>query len=60
MIVNCERWSDMEIVRFPERHYFLENLTKILSISVEEVPAVLVGKLIWGVNLFEKIDSKNS
>ena len=36
----------MEVVRFPERHYFLENLTKILSISIEEVPAVLVGKLI--------------
>ena len=31
-----------------------------MSISVEEVPVILVGKLIWGVKLFGKTDSKNS
>ena len=39
---------------------FSWELIKILLISVEEVPVILVGKLIWGVKLFEKIDSKNS
>ena len=39
---------------------FSWELFKILSIRVEEVPVILVGKLIWGVKLFEKTDSKNS
>ena len=60
MIVNCGRWSDIEVVRFPEVYAFSWELIKILSISVEEVPVILVGKLIWGVKLFEKTDSKNS
>ena len=50
----------MEVVRFPEVYRFSWELIKILSISVEEVPIILVGKLIWGVTLFEKRDSKNS
>ena len=50
----------MEVVRFPEVDTFSWKLIKILPISVEEVPVILVGKLIWGVELFEKIDSKNS
>ena len=60
MIVNCGRWSDMEIVRFPEVYTFSWELIKILSISVEEATVVLVGKLIWEVKLFGKTDSKNS
>ena len=60
MILNCGRWSDMEVVTFPEVYTFSWKLIKILPISVEEVPVILVGKLIWGVKLFEKIDSKNS
>ena len=60
MIVNCGRWSDIEVVRFPEVCAFSWELIKILLISVEEVPVFLVGKLIWGVKLFEKTDSKNS
>ena len=60
MIVNCGRWSDMEVVRFPEMSTFSWELIKILSISIGEVPIIFVGKLILGVKLFEKIDSKNS
>ena len=60
MIVNCGRWSDIEVVRFPEVYAFSWELIKILSISVEEVPVIFFGKLIWGVKLFEKTDSKNS
>ena len=60
MIVNCGRWSDMEVVRFAEVYKFSWELIKILSISVEEVPVILVGKLIWGVKLLGKTDSKNS
>ena len=36
----------MEIVRFPEVYTFSWELIKILSISVEEAPVILVGKLI--------------
>ena len=36
----------MEVVRFPEVYTFSGELIKILSISVEEVPVILVGKLI--------------
>ena len=50
----------MEVVRFPEVYMFSWELIKILSIRVEEVPVILVGKLIWGMKLFEKTDSKNS
>ena len=60
MIANCGRWSDREVVRFPEVYAFSSELIKIWSISVEGVPVILVGKLIWGVKLFEKTDSKNS
>ena len=52
--VNCRSWSDMEVVRFREVYTFSWELIKILSSSVEEVPVILVGKLIWGVKLFEK------
>ena len=51
---------DMEVVRFPEVYMLFWELIKILSISVEEVPVTLLGKLILGVKLFEKIDSENS
>ena len=51
---------DMEVVRFPEVYMLFWELIKILSISVEEVPVILLGKLILGVKLFEKIDSENS
>ena len=50
----------MELVRFPEVYTFSWELIKILLISVEEVPVILVGKLIWGAELFEKTDSKSS
>ena len=61
MIVNCGRWSDMEIVRLHiEVYTFSWELIKTLSISVEEVLIIPVGKLIWGVKLLEKTDSKNS
>ena len=61
MIVNCKRWSDMEVVRlYIEVYTFSWELIKTLSISVEEVLIILVGKLIWGVKLFEKTDFKNS
>ena len=50
----------MEVVRFPEVYKFSWELIKTLSISVEEIPVILVGKLIWRVELFEKTDSKNS
>ena len=50
----------MEVVRFAEVYKFSWELIKILSISVEEVPVILVGKLIWGVKLLGKTDSKNS
>ena len=50
----------MEVVMFPEVYTFSWELIKILSIRVEEVPVILVGKLIWGEKLFEKTDSKNS
>ena len=60
MILNCGKWSDMEIVRFPEVYTFSWELIKILSISVEEAPVILLGKLIWDVKLFGKTDSKNS
>ena len=48
----------MEVVRFPEVYTFCWEFIKILSISVEDVP-IIVGRLIWGVKLFEKIDSRN-
>ena len=51
---------DMEVVRFPEVYMLFWELIKILPISVEEVPVTLLGKLILGVKLFEKIDSENS
>ena len=50
----------MELVRFPDVYTFSWELIKILLISVEEVPVILVGKLIWGAELFEKTDSKSS
>ena len=40
--------------------YVFLRINQVLPISVEEVPVILVGKLIWGVKLFEKTDSKNS
>ena len=55
MIVNYGSWSDMEVAKFPEVCAFSWELIKILSISVEEVPVILVRKLIWGVKLFEKL-----
>ena len=36
----------MKVVRFPEVYMFSRELIKILLISVEEVPIILVGKLI--------------
>ena len=50
----------MKVVRFLEVYTFSWELIKILPISVEEFLVTLVGKLIWGVKLFEKTDCKNS
>ena len=47
-------------IGFPGVYTLSWELIKILPISVEEVPVILVGKLIWGVKLLGKTDSKNS
>ena len=49
----------MEVVIRRDVYTFSEDLIAMLPTSAEDVSDILVHKLISGLRLFEKIDSKN-
>ena len=49
---GCKLWKVIRYESFERCHTFSWEFIKILSITVEEVPVILVASLIWGVKLF--------
>ena len=59
-IKNWGKWSEIVAVRFPAITSFEIKLEKILSIKVLELLLILVGSKIYGKNIFDDKESKNS
>ena len=59
-IKNWGKWSEIVAVRFTAITSFEIKLDKILSIKVLELLLILVGSKIYGKNIFDDKESKNS
>ena len=49
--MSWERWSDIDVVIFPELYFCAWPFTKMLSISVAVFSQILVGSIICGAKL---------